>query len=385
MSVGATCAAIAGRLALQLGVVLGRDEPRLRRRSAAPAGTREPSAEVSSPISRSNWIAGRPSTVFSTRSHVQSKSRSTSAAASTRNVFVLNTRTASSSKSAGSAEALEDHRPAVHPHRDAAAVARPTFSTTSTVTGSPWARCQPEHQRIDRRAEVVEVRDPQRTRPPPSTNRPQPMRAADARRAGRRGRWRAMLGSPVVVAEERALGRQPQARRPGVKASTRPAVEPVAQRLADRLVGRVARHQQQRQRRPGRGSSARARPAGHRGTCGPATASTSALTTPPIRVAMPPASTTSGQLAPARSPPCPSAVELAARRRSPARAAADVARARRLEPCPCTRFARARASSVAGPGRSAARDRTRRASSSACSAGSSCSPARPAQISRQVP
>ena len=110
--------------------------------------------------------------------------------ASTRKVLVLNTGTASSSTPCRHAEALQDHRPPVDPERRARR-GRPALLDHLDRQRRAAVEVRAQHQRVDGRAQVVEVGDPDaRARPRRSAVRE---RAAPRGccRAGRRGRWRA--------------------------------------------------------------------------------------------------------------------------------------------------------------------------------------------------
>ena len=176
-------------------------------------------------------------------------SRSRSSAASTRNVFVLNTPTESSSTSSGTRKLSRiTGRPSTRnglPPRSPG-----TFSTTSTVSGAPPSRCLPSTSgsiaapRLSRLAIHT-------TRTPSSISRPSVPVATDAvRQVAVAGGVQA--GPIVGRAEQMPVGRQAQGDALGERVDP-PAVERVAQRLADRIVRGVAGHQHQRQRGIGHG------------------------------------------------------------------------------------------------------------------------------------
>ena len=250
-----------------------------------------------------------PVHLLATVKYVHGMSSACRAAASTRSVLVLNTGTVERVEADRQPELLEDHRPPVPAHRDAAGVAAP-WPPPRPSAGRTESMCQPRSSGIDTGAQVVQVGDPHVA---PAARQEALQEAASGEGVGQvavAGRIDARR--PIRVAEEAALRRQ---------AKRRVLLEDRRRRRRLRLApappGRPRRWRALVITQSGSGAPATldqwARSASRRSRkVRPSSASTSAFTTPPMRVAMPPANTTraSSPAASARRPSPASALGL---------------------------------------------------------------------------
>ncbi len=334
-------------------------------------------AEVSSWSSRSNWTATWPSTFFSTSNQLQRTWVRSSASARTRKVFVLKTRTALASNPLGSRNSSSTcSRRTGRPSSPSASAqtgmpprSPSALGATSTITARALLDEVPEQRRVDGGAQVVEVGDPHvPAAPRRRTRRGGP--SAGARRADRRGQASTCSAARRcrAAAAPSRVRRSPRSCMNVATWAGRLALLRAPRAIGASVASLVMSHK-------GTGTPARAVQTAFslrrrsRKVC-PSQASTSALTTPPMRVAMPAGQHAERDLAARGSPrdrppragvlrefPAPGLrrrPRVAAARRGPGRGCGPRRRAR-----PCSRR-RSRARRAALRARRGARGRTRR-------------------------
>ena len=219
----------------------GRQEARGGPARAAPGRTASRGGCVSSPSSRSRWIAGARRRSFSTTNHVHSPSCCEQRPrVDVEGVGVEDAR-GRRIEAGRQTEVLEDHRAPVPAHGPAAAIAG---RVDHLADEAGLVRQVPAGDGgVERGAEVVQVRQHQR---PPARRHERVEQAGIAERVDQVAVALRVLGRPAgVVVEGVAAGRSRAAPRPAGRGRS-PASQRVAERLADGAVGGGRRHREQR-------------------------------------------------------------------------------------------------------------------------------------------